>query len=123
MQFHKLRPPCGRILPSRRVASGVVYREVCTDRTNERKSSSEFPHIDVQSMCCWRSVLRGRIRAKCRTTYAQTEPRDLDAIAERCGHDVAGNVAKLGLHDSFLWDVIEREIIADSPRLLKRHVG
>jgi hypothetical protein len=55
--------------------------------------------------------------------YSQTEPRDLDAIAERCGREVANNVAGLGLHDSFVWDAIEREIIPDSPRLLKRHVG
>jgi hypothetical protein len=55
--------------------------------------------------------------------YSQTEPRDLDAIAERCGSEVAARVANLGLHDSFVWDVIEREIILDSPRLLKRDVG
>ena len=52
--------------------------------------------------------------------YSQTEPRDLDAIAERCGREVADKVAGLGLHDSFTWDVIERKIIPDSPRLLKR---
>ena len=55
--------------------------------------------------------------------YSQTEPHDLDAIAERCGRDVAEQVAGLGLHDSFTWDTIERGIIPDSPRLLKRHVG
>jgi hypothetical protein len=54
--------------------------------------------------------------------YSQTEPRDLDAIAERCGRDVADKVANLGLHDSFTWDVIDRQIIEDSPRLLKRVV-
>jgi hypothetical protein len=52
--------------------------------------------------------------------YSQTEPRDLDAIAERCGRDVAEKVAGLGLHDSFCWDVIQRKIIPHSPRLLKR---
>lgn len=52
--------------------------------------------------------------------YSQTEPRDLDAIAERCGREIADKVAGLGLHDSFVWDVVEREIMADSPRLLKR---
>ncbi len=55
--------------------------------------------------------------------YSQTEPRDLDAIAERCGREIANKVAGLGLHDSFIWDVIEREIIRDSPRLLKREVA
>jgi hypothetical protein len=55
--------------------------------------------------------------------YSQTEPRDLDAIAERCGRDFANRVAELGLHDYFVWDVIEREILEDSPRLLKRQVG
>jgi hypothetical protein len=52
--------------------------------------------------------------------YSQTEPRDLDAIAERCGREVADKVTGLGLHDSFVWDVIDRKIIPDSPRLLKR---
>ena len=55
--------------------------------------------------------------------YSQTEPRDLDAIAERCGRDIADKVAGLGLHDSFIWDVIGREIMSDSPRLLKREVA
>jgi len=54
--------------------------------------------------------------------YSQTEPRDLDAIAERCGREIADQAAGLGLHDSFVWDVIEREIMPDSPRLLKRVV-
>ena len=54
--------------------------------------------------------------------YSQTEPRDLDAIAERCGREVTDRVAGLGLHGSFTWDVIEREIMPDSPRLLKREV-
>jgi hypothetical protein len=55
--------------------------------------------------------------------YSQTEPRDLDAIAERCGRQIANQAAGLGLHDSFVWDVIEREIMPDSPRLLKREVA
>jgi hypothetical protein len=55
--------------------------------------------------------------------FSQTEPRDLDAIAERCGRDVAERVAGLGLHDSFCWDVIERKVIPHSPRLLKREVA
>jgi len=55
--------------------------------------------------------------------YSQTEPRDLDAIAERCGSELAVRVANLGLHDSFIWDATGREIIPDSPRLLKRGIG
>jgi len=54
--------------------------------------------------------------------YCQTEPRDLDAIAERCGRDVANQVAGLGLHDSFCWDVIQRTVIPHSPRLFKREI-
>ena len=52
--------------------------------------------------------------------YSQTEPRDLDSIAERCGREIANKVAELGLHDSFTWDVIARQIMRDSSRLLKR---
>ncbi|MGB8540260.1 MAG: hypothetical protein WCD49_01360 [Candidatus Acidiferrales bacterium] len=55
--------------------------------------------------------------------FSQTEPRDLDAIAERCGREIACRVAELGLHDFFVWDVIQRQIMQDSPRLLKRQVG
>lgn len=54
--------------------------------------------------------------------FSQTEPRDLDAIAERCGREIADKVAGLGLHDSFTWNVIERQIIPNSPRLLKREL-
>jgi hypothetical protein len=54
--------------------------------------------------------------------FSQTEPRDLDAIAERCGREIADKVAGLGLHDSFTWDVITREVIPNSPRLLKREI-
>jgi len=52
--------------------------------------------------------------------FSQTEPRDLDAIAERCGRQVAERVAGLGLHDHFTWNVMERQVTAVSPRLLKR---
>jgi hypothetical protein len=52
--------------------------------------------------------------------YSQTEPRDLDAIAERCGKEVADRVVNLALHDSFVYDVIERQTMEPSPRLLKR---
>jgi len=47
--------------------------------------------------------------------FRQTEPRDLDAIAERCGPPVRDRVASLGLHDSVIWDVVgDRETSADS---------
>jgi hypothetical protein len=54
--------------------------------------------------------------------FSQTEPRDLDSIAERCGREVAEMVAQLGLHDHFTYDVIAREVIPNSPRLLKREI-
>jgi len=52
--------------------------------------------------------------------FSQTEPRDLDALADRCGREVADRVARLGLHDFFLWDAITHQELEDSPRLLKR---
>jgi hypothetical protein len=52
--------------------------------------------------------------------FSQTEPRDLSALADRCGREVADRVAKLGLHDYFLWDAVAHDEIEDSPRLLKR---
>jgi hypothetical protein len=52
--------------------------------------------------------------------FSQTEPRDLSALAERCGRDVADRVGGLGLHDHFVWDAVSHEEIKNSPRLLKR---
>jgi len=52
--------------------------------------------------------------------FSQTEPRDLSALADRCGREVADRVAGLGLHDYFLWDAVTHEELEDSPRLLKR---
>lgn len=52
--------------------------------------------------------------------FSQTEPRDLSALADRCGREVADRVAGLGLHDYFLWDSITHAELEDSPRLLKR---
>jgi hypothetical protein len=52
--------------------------------------------------------------------FSQTEPRDLSALADRCGRDVADRVAGLGLHDYFVWDAVSHGEIEDSPRLLKR---
>jgi len=52
--------------------------------------------------------------------FSQTEPRDLSALSDRCGPDIAERVAGLGLHDYFIWDAVGHEEIEDSPRLLKR---
>lgn len=35
--------------------------------------------------------------------FAHEEPRDLDVISDRCGHDIADKVARLGLHDSLIY--------------------
>lgn len=37
--------------------------------------------------------------------FSQTEPLDLDAIAKRCGVDVADRVGELQLHEYLIWDV------------------
>jgi hypothetical protein len=42
--------------------------------------------------------------------FSQREPRDLDAIADRCGRDVAERVAALGLHGHFRWDAVNRAV-------------
>ena len=52
--------------------------------------------------------------------FSQTEPKDLAALAERCGRDVADRVAALGPHDFLLWDAVGRRYLADSPRLLRQ---
>lgn len=39
--------------------------------------------------------------------FRHSEPRDLDAIADRCGRQLSEKVAALGLHDYLVWDVIE----------------
>ena len=54
--------------------------------------------------------------------FSQTEPRDLSALADRCGRVVADRVAGLGLHDYFLWDAIGHCELEDSPRLLKAEI-
>lgn len=43
--------------------------------------------------------------------FSQTEPRDLDAIAARCGAGIADRVANLGRHDHIRWDVAERRLV------------
>lgn len=42
--------------------------------------------------------------------FSQTEPRDLDAIAARCGSPVADRVAALNGHDHIVWDVARRQL-------------
>jgi len=51
--------------------------------------------------------------------FSQVEPRDLSALADRGGREVAERVAGLGLHDYFIWDAVTHEEVEDSPRLLK----
>jgi hypothetical protein len=43
--------------------------------------------------------------------FSQREPRDLDAIADRCGSEVSEKVAALGLHGHFLWNAVDRKIV------------
>lgn len=52
--------------------------------------------------------------------FSQVEPRDLSALADRCGREVADRVAGLGLHDFFVFDAVRHEVIERSPHLLKR---
>ena len=42
--------------------------------------------------------------------FAHTEPRDLDAIAERCGSEVAKQLAALPVHGYVNWDVLARKL-------------
>jgi hypothetical protein len=44
--------------------------------------------------------------------FATTEPRDLDAIHDRCGDEIADKVSRLGLHDFIVWDVVARKELA-----------
>lgn len=43
--------------------------------------------------------------------FSQTEPRDLDAIAARCGAEVAEKVSRLDDHDHIHWDVKRRALV------------
>ncbi len=38
--------------------------------------------------------------------FSTQEPRDLEAIADRCGRDVAEQVARLPLHGKLVWDAV-----------------
>jgi hypothetical protein len=44
--------------------------------------------------------------------FQHTEPIDLDAIAARCGRDVAQRVSALPVHSWLAWDAIFREVSA-----------
>lgn len=50
--------------------------------------------------------------------FSQTEPRDLDAIQDRCGREVAQEVADLPLHGHLTWNVITRKLEEDEEFLL-----
>ena len=40
--------------------------------------------------------------------FCHSEPRDLDAISDRCGGEIARKVQELGDHGFLIWDVLER---------------
>ena len=44
--------------------------------------------------------------------FATTEPRDLDAIRDRCGDEIADKVEALGFHDFVVYDVVARKEVA-----------
>jgi hypothetical protein len=46
--------------------------------------------------------------------FSQTEPRDLDAIAARCGKEIADRVMNLGEHEHFTYDVVKRSVVTDA---------
>lgn len=48
--------------------------------------------------------------------FSHTEPRDLDAIAERCDPSVATMVTELGDHEFLVWDVATRKILVVDPQ-------
>lgn len=50
--------------------------------------------------------------------FSTTEPRDLDAIASRCGSDIANKVAALSLHGFLVYDVISRQGLAPTDETL-----
>ena len=44
--------------------------------------------------------------------FSLTEPRDLQALAERCGPDVADRVQALGLHGRIVYDVLKAKMVS-----------
>ena len=49
--------------------------------------------------------------------FAHTEPLDLDAIADRCGRQVAARVAGLPIHGHLVWDAMGRKVLKGLPCL------
>ncbi len=47
--------------------------------------------------------------------FRHTEPRDIDALRERCGIDVADRVSRLGQHDLLIWDALSQQILMEGP--------
>ena len=43
--------------------------------------------------------------------FRHTEPRDIEAIAQRCGIEVADRVARLGQHEMLEWDAMSQQIV------------
>lgn len=50
--------------------------------------------------------------------FSQTEPKDIDAIAERCGREIALAVEQLQRHDFIVYDVNQRVRLERVPALL-----
>lgn len=44
--------------------------------------------------------------------FAMTEPRDLDALSDRCGIEIASKVQQLGLHGSLVYDVLRAKAVS-----------
>jgi len=47
------------------------------------------------------------------------EPLDLEAISRRCGSEIANRVSVLTGHDYLIFDAMTRELVEDSPRILR----
>jgi hypothetical protein len=45
--------------------------------------------------------------------FGQREPRDLEALADRVGRDVAGRVERLPLHGRVIFDVLAGHCMAE----------
>ena len=48
--------------------------------------------------------------------FGQREPRDLEALAERVGRDVAGQVERLPLHGRVIYDVLAGHCVREKGR-------
>ena len=45
--------------------------------------------------------------------FRHTEPRDIDAIRERCGIEVGDRVSRLGHHEMLAWDAMSQQIVTE----------